>query len=179
MASAENNADEDRLEWFCLKTKTKREHIAAAILENVQGVEVYCPRISQVRKTRAGKKRFTEALFPGYIFARFCFREKYRQVIHSQGVIRMVRQGERRAVPETIIRDLKASMPGGTIEAPDPSVEPGAHVAVVSGSLQGLDGKVLAQYPARNRVSILLHWLGREITVSVDADAILLARERS
>ena len=57
-------------EWFCLRTQTKREHIAAAILDRLDEVEVFCPRISQVKKTRAGKKRFVEAMFPGYIFGR-------------------------------------------------------------------------------------------------------------
>ena len=37
-------------EWFCLRTQTKREHIAAAILDRLDEIEVFCPRISQIKK---------------------------------------------------------------------------------------------------------------------------------
>jgi len=165
-------------EWFCLRTQTKREHIAAAILDRLEAVEVFCPRVSQVKKTRAGKKRFIEAMFPGYIFAKFHYHSHSRQVVHSQGVTRMVELGERRVIPEYIIEDLRASIPEGIIEAPDLSIEPGAEIEVVTGSLKGLNGKVLAQLPAKNRIQILLEFLGREITVDVSPDDILLARDK-
>ena len=163
------------LEWFCLRTQTKREHIAAAILAKIDSVEVFCPRISQIKKTRTGKKRFVEAMFPGYIFAKFSLRDNYRRVIHTQGVSQLVQQGERRALPEQLIEDLRASVPEGIIEAPDPSIEPGARIEFSSGSLQGLNGKVLAQLSATNRIQVLLEFLGNEITVAVSADDILLA----
>jgi len=164
-------------EWFCLRTQTKREHIAAAILERIPGVEVFCPRISHIKKTRAGKKRYVDALFPGYIFAKFSYRENYRQVIFSQGITRLVEQGDRRAIPTHVIEDLKDSLPDGIIAASDPSVEPGAKIEFVTGSLKGLNGTVLAKLPAKNRIQILLDFLGREITVAVSADDILLSRK--
>ena len=164
-------------QWFCLRTQTKREHIAAAILDRLEAVEVFCPRISQVKKTRTGKKRFVEAMFPGYIFAKFNYHLHSRQVIHSQGITQMVELGERRVIPERIILDLKASLPEGIIEAPDLSIEPGAEIEVVTGSLKGMNGKVLAQLPAKNRIQVLLEFLGREITVEVSPDDILLASD--
>ena len=165
----------DPLEWFCLRTQTKREHIAAVILAKIDSVEVFCPRISQIKKTRTGKKRFVEAMFPGYIFAKFSLRDNYRRVIHTQGVSQLVQQGERRALPEQLIEDLRASVPEGIIEVPDLSIVPGAQVKFSSGSLQGLNGKVLAQLSATNRIQVLLEFLGNEITVAVSADDILLA----
>jgi transcription antitermination factor NusG len=162
-------------EWFCLRTQTKREHIAAAILDRMEAVEVFCPRISQVKKTRTGKKRFVEALFPGYFFARFNYYTHSRQVTHSQGVTRMVELGERRVIPDRIIHDLKASIPEGIIDAPDLSIQSGAEIEVITGSLKGLNGKVLAQLPAKNRIQVLLEFLGREITVDVRPEDILLA----
>ena len=161
--------------WFCLRTQTKREHIAAAILSKIDSVEVFCPRISQIKKTRTGKKRFVEAMFPGYIFAKFSLTDNYRRVIHTQGVSGIVGRGDDKSVPEHIIDHLRASIPEGVIEAPDPSIEPGAQIQFVSGSLQGLNGKVLAQLPANNRIQILLEFLGQEITVSASPDDILLA----
>jgi len=168
----------DTLEWHCLRTQTKREHIAASILGQREGVEVFCPRISQVKKTRTGKKRFVEAMFPGYIFARFNYRTRFREIKHSQGVSRIVELGGRRVIPSAVIEDLQASVPDGFIEAPDPSIETGAEIEVITGSLQGLNGQVIATLPAKNRIQVLLEFLGREITVDVQPDDILLARER-
>jgi len=178
MKAEENTEVNDTLPaWYCLRTQTKREHIASTILSKIDGVETFCPRVSQVKKIRTGKKRFVEAMFPGYLFAKFDFRENYRRVVHSQGVTRLVQQGDRRIIPEPIIRDLMASVPEGVIEAPDPSIEPGAEIEMVSGSLKGLNGKVLAQLPAQRRVQILLDFLGREITVAVSQEDIVLSRK--
>jgi transcriptional antiterminator RfaH len=165
-------------EWFCLRTQTKREHIAAAILSRMSALEVFCPRISQVKRTRTGKKRFVEAMFPGYIFAKFHYPTHYRQVVHSQGITRMVELGDQRVIPDGIIQDLKASIPEGILEATDLSIEPGAEVEMVAGSLKGLNGKVLARLPAKNRIQILLEFLGREIKIEVNPDDILLARDK-
>tara|TARA_B100000497_G_C7563959_1_gene340104 strand:- start:309 stop:851 length:543 start_codon:yes stop_codon:yes gene_type:complete len=164
-------------EWFCLRTQTKREHIAAAILDRLNEVEVFCPRISQIKKTRTGKKRFVEAMFPGYIFAKFQFHAHSRQVVHSQGITRMVELGERRIIPKHVVEDLKASLPDDVIEAPDLSILPGAEIEVITGSLKGLNGKVLAQMSAQNRIQILLEFLGREITVDVKPDDIHLTQD--
>ncbi|MFO8027502.1 MAG: transcription termination/antitermination NusG family protein [Opitutales bacterium] len=164
--------------WHCLRTQTKREHIAASILSNAENVEVFCPRISQIKKTRSGKKRFVDAMFPGYIFAKFNYTEDCRLVMHSQGVTRIVEHGGRRVVPEDAINDLKATVPEGVVVAPDPSLENGAEVEFVSGSLKGLNGKVLARLPSGQRVHLLLDFLGREIRIEADASDIMLAPEK-
>jgi len=162
-------------QWYCLRTQTKREHIAASVLSNVQSVEVFCPRISQIKKTRTGKKRFVEALFPGYIFAKFNYIEDHRLVMHSQGVSRIVEQGGRRVVPENVIQELKETLPEGIITAPDPSLEKGAEIEFVSGSLKGLNAKVLARLSSGERVQLLLDFLGREIKIEANASDIMLA----
>lgn len=170
---SDNNATTER-QWCCLRTQTKREHIAAAILSKIEGVDVFCPRISQVKKTRTGKKRFVEALFPGYIFALFDFANQSRQITYSQGVTRIVELGDRKFIPEAVIQKLKDSLAEDVIEAPDLSVVPGAEIELITGSLKGLNGKVLAQLPAKNRIEVLLEFLGREVTVTVAPDDVLL-----
>lgn len=163
--------------WYCLRAQTKREHIAASLLSNVASVEVFCPRISQLKKTRSGKKRFVEAMFPGYFFAKFNYSEDHRLVMHSQGVTRIVSQGERRVVPDRVINELKETLPEGIMNAPDPSFEAGADVEFVSGSLKGLNAKVLSRLSSGERVQLLLDFLGREIKVEADASDIMLTSD--
>ena len=57
--------------WYVLRTRPKSEHIAANALAQRSGIEVYCPRLKFRKMTSRGKVTFTEALFPGYIFAYF------------------------------------------------------------------------------------------------------------
>jgi transcriptional antiterminator RfaH len=66
---------EDRLGWYCLRTRGKQEHLAAAHVRLLEGVAVFCPRIKFRRSTKGAAIWVTEALFPGYFFARFCLRE--------------------------------------------------------------------------------------------------------
>ena len=65
--------------WYCLRTQTKREHLAAASLRQVEGIEVVCPRLRYKKVTRRGKIWWVEPLFPGYLLARFALAEIERQ----------------------------------------------------------------------------------------------------
>ena len=113
-------------------------------------------------------------MFPGYIFAKFKFHAHSRQVVHSQGITRMVELES--VLFKHVIEDLKASLPEDMIEAPDLSILPGAEIEVITGSLKGLNGRVLAQMSAQNRIQILLDFLGREIKVSIAPDDVMLTR---
>ncbi len=170
-----DNPPKPKTAWYCLRTQRKREHIAGSILTQIDGVGVFCPRISQVKKTKTGKKRFTEAMFPSYIFANFDYQTQYRQVIHSQGVSHLVENGDKRVIPDQVIEELIASIPEGVVEIADPSLRPGAKIEILDGSLKGLNGSVIAQLSAQDRVEVLLEFLGREITVALDSHAVSLS----
>lgn len=173
-ADSEDQPDGGELLWYCLRTQPKREHIAASVLNSRYGLEVFCPRISQVKRTRTGKRRFVEAMFPGYIFARFRLGEQYRLIKHTRGVRDLVHRGDHRIpVADSIIAGLRSGMPDAEIiEAPDTSLDPGTPVEFITGSLSGLNGKVIARLPAGDRVKVLLEFLGRELTVTVSGKEI-------
>src|SRR6516225_11676502 len=81
--------------WYCLRAQPKHEHIAAAHLRLLEGVTVFCPRIRFKRSTRQGIVWVTEAMFPGYLFARFELAEMHRQVRYAHGVSGIVQFGGR------------------------------------------------------------------------------------
>ena len=69
---------------------------------------VFLPRIRFKRATRQGTAWVTEALFPGYLFARFDWRTSLRLVQHSRGVRGVVHFGERwPAIPDDDHRELQ------------------------------------------------------------------------
>ena len=155
--------------WYCLRSRTKGEHLAATQVSRQLGVEVFCPRLRFRRNTRRGPVWFVEALFPGYFFARFSPMLHLRDVIHTQGVTGIVEFGDSpTAVGETDIAALRGLMDDQDLRVLEDSITEGTATEVVTGPFRGLEVVVTKIMPSRDRVRILLEFLGglREIEVS-------------
>ena len=167
----------DEIGWFCLKSRPKHEHIATAHLRMMPGVEVFCPRLRFKRPTRRGARWFEEAMFPGYLFAKFHFIDRHREVGHAMGISRILRFGERYAAisEETIIglRDRTDDMHIAVIES---EVREGDTVTIIAGAMTGIEGVVTQYLSGRERVRVLLEFLGREIHAEVEKSAVLPAK---
>jgi transcriptional antiterminator RfaH len=165
--------------WFALRSQPKHEHIAAAHLRPDPDLEVFLPRIRFRRLSASGKRvRITEALFPGYLFARFDFQTCFRRVQHARGVRGLVHFGERYPViPPAAIADLRASLGEGDVNDVSSEVEPGDEVLVAAGPLQGLQAVVERVLPSRERTAILLEFLGRQTLVELDRRLLTVDRE--
>ena len=164
---------EDEKAWYCIHTKPKSEHIAAAHLKILPEVEVFCPRVRFQRATRRGKVWFTEGLFPGYIFARFMPKTIYRGVSHAAGVIRVLRFGQRLAtLPDESVEAIREQIGPEQIKEIDPSVHVGDEVKVIEGPMAGLTGVVTHLMSGAQRVKVLLEFLGRENLVEVRVEKI-------
>jgi transcriptional antiterminator RfaH len=186
-----NEAEARTPAWYCLRTQTKREHIAAGHLREMGEVEVFCPRLRYRKATRRGKIWWVEPLFPGYVLAKFSLAELERPVTFCHGVRGLVRFGsEVPPVPDAFVTALReeirlreaAAGPDGPDGIGDdlltlaPVIMPGEEIEVAHGPLQGMRGTVVSVAPAAERVKILLEFLGRESTVDVDLFSILLPR---
>src|SRR5215471_6388721 len=98
-------------EWYCLRTHPKHEHVAAAHLRQDCGLEAFLPRIRYRRSTRFGPAWVNEALFPGYLFARFALAAWLRRIQHSRGVAGVVHFGTNwPVIQREIIEELRAAM---------------------------------------------------------------------
>ena len=170
-------------EWFCVRCQTKREHIAASHLREIEGIEVFCPRLRYRKATRRGKIWWVEPMFPGYVLAKFNIAEMERAVMFCQGVRGLVRFGsEIPAVPDSFVEALKREISNRKgAEEPElvtlsPTIEIGDEVEVAHGPFQGMQGTVLAVPSATERVKILLEFLGTPQAVDMDLFSILLPR---
>lgn len=167
--------------WYCLKTQTKREAIAAAHLRELEGVEVFCPMLRYRKATRRGKVWWVEALFPGYVLARFVLETEERAVMYSQGVRGLVRFGEKvPAIPDDFVDVLRQEVARqGTEEVltVGPKIAEGEEVELAHGPLGGVRATVVEVLPARERVKVLLEFLGREQVIEVDLFSLLLPRK--
>jgi len=160
--------------WFCLRTQPKHEHFAAAHLRKMDQVEVFLPRIRFKRSTRQALVWVTEALFPGYLFARFDWDLRLRQVQCARGVRDIVHFGENwPVISESTIHELRETV--GTTELHTLSQEfsPGDAVHCVDGSLRGLRAIVSRVMPGRKRVEVLMELLGRKTGIELTVGSLI------
>jgi transcriptional antiterminator RfaH len=160
--------------WYCVRSQPKHEHIAAAHVRMLDRVTVYCPRIRFKRATQRGVVWAVEAMFPGYLFARFNLSEMHRLVRYSCGVSAIVRFGERYPmIDEAIIGELQKQTGATGVKEWDCVVREGDWVKVGEGVFTGLEAVVTQVLSAKERVKILLEFLGRQVEAIVDTSSIL------
>jgi len=160
--------------WYCVRSQPKTEHIAAAHLRLIDSVEVFCPRLRLRRPTRRGPVWFVEALFPGYLFARFDPLISQKEVTYARGVSSIVRFKDVPAtIPDEAIAELREHMNGTECKEIDQSIGEGDSVVVTEGMFMGLTTVVTQALPARERVRVLVEFLGQSREVEVPRSALL------
>lgn len=167
-----------------MRCQTKREHIAAGHLRELEGIEVFCPRLRYRKATRRGKIWWVEPMFPGYVLARFNMSEMERAVTFCQGVRGLVRFGsDIPAIPESFVEAMKTEIRSrqdaheeDELVTLSPMIQLGDEVEVANGPFQGMQGTVIAVPSATERVKILLEFLGKPQAVDMDLFSILLPR---
>lgn len=156
--------------WFCLRAKPKREHIGAACLRHIPDVEVFCPRVRYRKHTTRGPVWFVESMFPGYLFARFDYAILHRRVSHGFGVSGFVQFGDRLGLlSDELISELKTRMGKDELVEINDGLEPGQNVQITQGPFEGLEALVTRLIIARDRVEILIEWMGRSLRAEVSA----------
>lgn len=164
--------------WYCVKARPRHELTAKASLVSTVGVEVFCPMMKFERARRNGRMRVIEAMFPGYLFARFSYAAQHRQIATTTGISTILKFGGLPAVvAPSIIGDLRALVAADeTVEIPS-EFQPGTEVQVVEGPLRGMRSVVTRVLPGRARVAILLEMLGMTREIEVE-ERLLLPEQR-
>ena len=161
-------------QWFCLKSQPKHEHIATAHLKQMPDVEVFCPRLRFKRVTTRGIRWYQEAMFPGYLFARFSFVERHKEVRYAMGVAAILNFGGRYAsLQDSVIEDLRSRTNPEEIATIHTELREGDLVKIAEGALLGWDGVVTGVLSGKERVRVLLNFLGREIQAEVSVPRVL------
>lgn len=166
------------LGWYALKTSPKKEHLAGQHIQRFEDTEVFSPRLRYTKKTRRGPVKFVEALFPGYVFVHTDLRSNFRRLMATAGITGLVRYGENvPRIPEAFITDLRASLENDVREEPPVILKPGQAVMVVEGPFKDWGAVVKGLVPGKERVAILLEFLGRSLELKVAADALMIDPE--
>ncbi len=170
--------DPDQPSWYCVRTQPRQEHVAAGHLRRLDDVEIFCPRIRLKKCQRNGAAvAVTEAVFPGYLFARFPLARRHRDVRYAHGISYIVRFGLRYpAVDEHWIAELREQFGEGARDVIS-SLTVGAEVRVTQGPFQGLTATITRLRSGTERVNVLLEFLGRDIEAELPADFVYAAAD--
>jgi transcriptional antiterminator RfaH len=156
--------------WRCLRAKPKCEHLAARHLRALGEIEAFCPRLRHRKSTTRGPVWFVEPLFPGYLFVRCDWVIWQRAILATAGVTGQVHFGQHiPAVPDSVVAELRRGFGDEEVMTVSVSPGPGDTVEIGEGPLRGATGTVTRLLPARDRVAVLLEFLGgtREVEVSI------------
>lgn len=159
--------------WYCVRSKPKKERMAAGSLESLHGLEVFCPQIRFQRKTVRGPVWFQEAMFPGYLFVRFDLFNMKSAVSYAPGVLNIPTfDGKFIPVPDSIIESLRKDLDAESIVDAVTPLEVGEETTVLEGSMRGLKVKVIKLMPAQQRVGVLMELLGTLVEAEFSTDAL-------
>ena len=97
------------MQWFAIQAHPTAEAVAEFSLRSMS-FETLLPLVRRPLRHAARTARLVvRALFPGYLFARFCAADSLRAVTYSRGVVRVVGTGDRPIpVEEAIIASIRA-----------------------------------------------------------------------
>ena len=116
------------------------------------------------------------AMFPGYLFARFSYPTQRRAVESSHGIRGIVRFGDRLAtLPEDTVLALQSHAGADEVVTIDSSLKVGQPVHIIEGPFRGLEVVITQMLPTKERIRVLLDFLGRSIEIDVSTTKVLPA----
>jgi transcriptional antiterminator RfaH len=162
--------------WFCIRSQQKHEQLAARQLAQIDDVEVFSPRVRFSRSTPYGPVLVTESLFPNYLFARFNWQTSLARIHYAPGVKHIVHFGDKwPTVPAEVIEELRANIGRQELLVIQDGFAPGDRVEFAGGAFHGLKAVVTQVMPARDRVAILMNFLGRQTMLEVSPGILVRA----
>lgn len=161
--------------WYCLVTLPKKEGVAARHLEGEFQLPAFAPIVRFRKNTRRGPVWFQEAMFPGYLFVHCKPVEDYRRLLACRGVRGMVTYGDHvPVVPPAFIDLVRAQLETALSAAEEDPFEAGQAVTIADGAFKQWEAVVLGRVPGKERVRILLEFLGREVTLDLAPASLIL-----
>ena len=154
--------------WFAIWTRSRHEQVVREQLASKQ-VDTFLPTIARWSRWKDRKKRVDWPLFPGYCFARFDPNDTL-PILKCNGVVNIVSiEGRPASIPEWEIDGVRRLVESELQYDPCPLVKEGQRVAVVSGPLLGVIGRLVRKDHARARLVLSVDLIGQAVSVEVDA----------
>jgi transcription antitermination factor NusG len=154
--------------WFAVYTRYKSEKQVFDHLSR-KGIECYLPLMNVVRRYTRKIKKYEIPLINCYVFV-FISKNHYVPVLETENVIKFLHQGkDLLSIPVEEIDTLKriTGYISEVTQRQEKTVAVGDEVEVMSGSLVGLKGKIIAQTNKKTFVVELVN-IGYQFVIDID-----------
>jgi transcription elongation factor/antiterminator RfaH len=145
------------LHWYAVQTRSRHERVVAAQFRE-QGVNTFLPMITRLQRWSDRRKIVEFPLFSGYLFVHVVISPHVRRtVLFTRGVAGFLGMGgEPLSIPDDQIDTVRQFLAKKVSCGAHPFLKVGQRVRIRSGSLEGLEGILVA------------HNGNRKLVVSVD-----------
>lgn len=166
--------------WFVAHTHPQKESYAKTHLQQ-QGFEVYLPCVKKIRRHARKVDEVLAPLFPRYMFVNFdLLSDKWGKINNTRGVSYLLTNNlTPTQISNHIIEDLKSREIENSIVPINSLILfcQGDRVRMLDGAFQDTIGTFLS-LDGKDRVKILLNFLGRETSVKVPLNGIEKVQEK-
>ena len=167
--------------WHVIYTKPKSEYKVAAWLSNYD-IESYVP--SWIHSVSSSSQSFTKnILFPCYVFAHFSFEEgRFSSIQWTPGIRKFVSFGGQPAtIPDYTMEEMRQKIQLANDSRRSDleySIKSGTPVRIISGPFQDMQAIFDRPTASKERVQVLLDFLGSINRVRLDIDDLeVISRE--
>jgi transcription antitermination factor NusG len=155
------------LQWFALKVRARAEKTAETFLVS-RGFDVFCPTYSERRKYSDRIKKLETALFPGYLFCKLDWSNRF-PVLSAPNVEYIVGFGSEPApVAYSEVNAVRSIVNSGMPFQPHPFLRVGQKVRLQSGPLADLEG-ILVGKRGSHRLVVSVDLLQRSVAAEIDS----------
>lgn len=163
---------EQGLHWYTIRSKPKHEAQVEKKLRDLN-LEVFLPWIRMRRRIGTRYSWVLEPLFPGYLFSRLDLVLAGKAARYCPGVKDFVRFGSQiPEIAERIVDELMERCPEGVAQIGAPPLKKGQPVVIREGPLSGLEAVFDQEMGGKERIAVLLEFLGRQTRLIVPAEVI-------
>ena len=156
------------MNWYAVRTRSRHEKVVERQLQG-QGIDVFCPVISQIRQWSDRRKLVESPLFPGYAFVRIApSPEEKVRVLRTIGVVELVgpqRQGN--PIPTEQIESVRVLVASKIPFTKHGFLKAGQRVRVRGGSLDGVEGILVTQKGSQDLV-ISVEIIERSLSIRIE-----------
>ena len=163
-------------EWYILNTKLHCEFQVISYLIN-KNIKNFMPKLLVTRSHARKIEKVLRPLFPGYIFININVDKSYRAVNNIIGVKGIISLGNSPScVPKTVINDMQSytDSEGLVYKWKVSNYKIGQEIKIKNGIFKGNIGSFCGM-SSKDRVSILLAFLGSEVRVSISSLGVAAA----
>jgi transcriptional antiterminator NusG len=154
--------------WYAVQTRSRHERVVAAQLRE-QGVSTFLPMITRIQRWSDRRKLVEFPLFSGYVFVHEEASPQIRRIVlFARGVARFVAmRGEPLPIPDEQIDNIKGLLAKNIRCAAHPFLKVGERVRIRGGSLEGLEG-ILVAHNGDRKLVISVETIERSFSIRID-----------